>query len=99
MSNERDRYLTEQMGECWHEFGDEGCYCTKCSSYKVRPKNTDYASWNGFGKLWEWAQNQTWLCNFIFTVPGSVHDTFLEHIKSPDRFANAVYSYLKERDK
>ena len=44
MNNEKDKYLTEVMGECWHELKAEtsrvtimratgGAICTKCNEY------------------------------------------------------------------
>lgn len=110
----RDKYLTKAMGECWHvldccpEKDSDGItyHCELCnadfsfswdkvgSSLKF---NNDFSTWEGFGKLWEFCQKQEWwenLGNYLDSrtdVP--------ESLVHPDRFADAVFSYLKERDK
>lgn len=97
---ERDKFLTEAMGECWHDVkraqGVAGfCYnCVICRAQDVW--NNDFSTWPGFGKLWEWAQKQEWwfLLNYDDRTDHKTVDMELIH---PDRFADAVYSFLKER--
>lgn len=103
--SERDKFFTEAMGGCWHE--PERCYdfeyewqdnwrCTKCGK-GCDKNNLSFSTWSGFGKLWEWAQAQEWFWDCVMychnelkyeTIPAWIH---------PDRFANAVYKFLKER--
>ena len=62
----------------------------------------DFSTWQGFGKLWEWAIKQEWWQSFGDTVVYADHVDFdvticnLEHFIHPDRFADAVYAFLKE---
>jgi hypothetical protein len=96
----RDQSLTEAMGECWHDYSQdkEGEWygdprCSKCRQLRSDIPLPDFSTWRGFGKLWEWAQNQEWWSDFCTAqgctgyIPGN-----LIH---PDRFATAVYSFLK----
>ncbi len=111
MNTERDKFLTEAMGDCWHEAKylyqatpydtpDYECRCGKRCSEKSF-KNNNFSTWEGFGKLWEWAQKQEWwiYLGFIgnyteqFTASEFTHK---DCIINPDRFADAVYNYLKE---
>lgn len=111
MNPERDKLLTESVGECLHEFdidwdtrkfGDVH-FCLKCNGdyNKVNHKRTDFSTWTGFGKLWEWSQNQDWWDTFEYNNSSeSLHCTcheFNKKLINPDRFADAVYVYLKER--
>jgi hypothetical protein len=80
---ERDTFLTESMLPALKD--------TKHIPYK-------FSTWEGFGKLWEWAQKQGWWNSFIdaggmdcskdrlFPVAG-IH---------PNRFADALYELLKK---
>ena len=108
MTTERDKFLTEAMGECWHEWkwipGD-GRSCKNCdidlygrdnptySQIVETPENPDFSTWVGFGKLWEWAIDQEWFHLFLM-VDNKSGPVDVIH---PDRFATAVYEYLKER--
>lgn len=106
MNTERDKFLTEAMGECWYEHTMTcGYNLTRTSEYISDIKSTsypnDFSSWSGFGKLWEWAQKQDWWCKFL-TTKGRIHDlnplAFATNtsLVSPDNFASAVYQFLKE---
>lgn len=70
----KDEFLTEKMGLYW-------------TSYK--PDQEDFSTWEGFGKLWEWAKVQEWWGTFIIQKQFIWLD-----IIHPDRFANAVAKYL-----
>lgn len=104
-----NQYLTEAMGECWHEWvpaiDKEGgayisnaweCRCgTKASKLHLTdplPANNDFFTWQGFGKLWEWAENELWWCRFLNSLDGP-----LSHYINPTNFANAIHEFLKER--
>jgi hypothetical protein len=99
--SERDKCLTEAMGECWHTIKHHCSCCDDwCSVCGIdAPEQNDFSTWEGFGKLWEWAQKQEWYYNFLKTVcpyktdyPSVIHEDYIQ----PDRFANAVYEFLKE---
>lgn len=99
MNTERDKFLTEQMGECWHEFSHEKkapcgtykvCVCGR-ENYIFPCDNTYFSTWDGFGKLWEWAQKQPFWMKMI----GKFHAEGFYHFINPGRFADAVYEFLK----
>jgi hypothetical protein len=107
---ERDKFLIEMMGECCHEWikvdeYDMGTAHRQCSKCKIEywpldggytKLSTDFSTWEGFGKLWEWAQKQDWFEWFVYK---NSYDALALLIKTwtihPDRFADAVYDYLR----
>ena len=77
-------------------------------------RNNDFSTWGGFGKLWEWTSKQEWwdsfypysLCSQSVTVStlcysgqDEIFHIFDQKFIDPDKFANAVYEYLKEKIK
>lgn len=75
-------------------------------------KAIDFSTWEGFGKLWEWTQEQDWFDLFqceIYYHDYRKHnyhkgdekldnDEVLRNVLvNPTNFANAVYEFLKER--
>lgn len=78
MNTERDKHLTEAMGECWYQSN--------------QTYNTNFSTWEGFGKLWEWSQKQEWWEDYI----NNFENHSLINV-NPDRFADTVYTYLKEK--
>lgn len=61
MNEEMDRFLTEAMGECWHEYEMDkpvltckggGFVCRKCGELIVG--NSDFSSREDFSRLWSW---------------------------------------------
>lgn len=109
MTDLRDKFLTEAIGECWHECKNVDSLdgfnvnyfqkCDKCSrsfSY-VEMLHFTFSTWKNFGKLWEWAIRQEWFDEFAGSKP---HKAWLFPIGllEPDRFANAVYKFLKEKE-
>lgn len=118
MNTDRDKYLTEAMGECWHEDnGMELAAYTSCLNCGVVlrvnddgllleiKRNTDFSTWQGFGKLWEWAKSHgaRWAmagelqCGRS-SVNGGKFLSLPEELINPDRFANAVFEFLKGRE-
>ena len=96
MNIERDKFLTEAMGECWHErrFPNQ-CSCgKKLHSGAIITGNNDFSTWDCFGKLWNWSHKQEWWAlfriNYVEVIDSYIH---------PDRFADAVYEFLKESEK
>jgi hypothetical protein len=76
----------------------------------VTPKNTaefqisnkefiDFSTWQRFGELWEFVIRQKWLNDFLDVV-GHFYTGYECNIETefinPDRFANAVYEFLKQ---
>lgn len=109
MSNlERDKFLTEAMGECWHErkdFSEDGYGTYNCKHCNKRfgghggqlEDRLDFSTWAGFGKLWEWSQKQEWWPDFkeLNGYPNHIYEDFI----NPNNFANASYEFLKEEIK
>ena len=91
-NQEINKYLTEAMGECWHEGPLEGRLCS-CGSMWLHclDMNIDFFTWEGFGKLKEWAEVQKWWGDFQ-------EDTIMWLLVNPERFATAIYEFLKERE-
>ena len=121
----RDKFLTEAMGECWHEFPPHGAikvinetdfiiYCLKgCEvvASQAKPYNhPDFSTWEGFGRLWTFAQKQEWwlafqvfannLCGYEMTLTFAkqIGCSMPNELINPERFADAVYKYLKEQE-
>jgi hypothetical protein len=113
--SERDKYLTEAMGECWHEQhikNDKHIWCvcgeefTRFSDLRehIAYRVESFSTWEGFGKL------KDFMCN----LPDSERffDSYIDELTQraddvtetfrrlqPDHFADVVYEFLKERDK
>ena len=112
MTTERDKFLTEAMGECWHEkvHGNTGpLIWSKCScgaNLVCRDCNPNFSTWTSFGKLWEWAIDQEWWNKFEFSEYaghnrndefGATLKDILQGLINPDRFATAVCEFLKDK--
>lgn len=117
MTIKRDKFITEAMGECWHEWvvvSKRYLECNKCGKELTRrgdgedfvwlseyPNN--FSTWQGFGKLWEWAQKQEWWVEFWYFATAFDHDGVEiafprdAQIIHPSRFADAVYNFLEAR--
>lgn len=104
MNTEQDKFLAEAMGGWWHYSvytgrGNE-CSCGKWWS-ECSKNHPDFSTWEGFGKLWEWSSKQEWWDEFKYSLGYSpvenegLGDSYIH----PDRFADAVYNYLKSLDK
>lgn len=109
---ERNRFLTEAMGECFWIGHD----CPKCTNLdgtakgSRRPFPINFSTWEGFGCLWEWCQKQTWITDFVMSrwcISKSQDKETYDFIRvngcfppediNPDLFADVLYSFLKER--
>lgn len=65
-------------------------FCRRCN-HMVDYINASLSTWEGFGKLFEWAIEQKWWNNFVYNnLP--VDHSYMK----PFLFANAVYKYIKE---
>lgn len=114
----RDKYLTEAMGLCWHEYNEDKWGCFKCgvNAYMIKghwlgtpkghsifkPINPDFSTWQGFGTLWEFAIKQEWWFQFKVRnnhIPNHKLYGFNLDLINPDKFADALFSFLKEKDK
>jgi hypothetical protein len=74
MNQKRDKFLTEAMGECWHESGPGQTDCKHCGRnndpryFDFDVENHTFSSWSGFGKLWRWSQTQDWWKLFVMSL-------------------------------
>lgn len=107
MNIKRDKFLTEAMGECWHEAKcsyndgwsiDYECRCGLRWPEEDSPPNTDFSTWEGFGKLWEWSQQQKWWAGFLNSDECGNDYVINTFYINPDKFANVVYEYLKSKE-
>lgn len=106
MNIERDKFLTESIGECWHEneltmdANDGSLYwrCRYCHKEDIR--NIDFSTWEGFGRLKsfmvEHPEHEAFFDTYI--------DYLTEHAEGisetfnriqPDFFAYYVYEFLQ----
>jgi hypothetical protein len=61
---------------------------------------TNFSTWDGFGKLFCWAKEQRWWEEFVDAdMADRGHKNWLFPIGRihPDRLANSIYKFLKER--
>ena len=98
MTEEINKYLTEAIGECWHEFEfidfEYICGCG-LSSHTPVVKHNDFFTWEGFGKLFSWAKGQRWWIDFILTRQQSGVYNFCERL-TPEVFARSIYAFLNK---
>lgn len=102
---EINKFLTKAIGECWHD-GNASHPCTRCGltmSMSTGYHNITFLTWEGFGKLWEWANRQVWFGEFHYWYTGK-HTLDLEELSAftgqlinPERFAKAVVKFLQEK--
>ncbi|MCK5236498.1 MAG: hypothetical protein KAR06_05870 [Deltaproteobacteria bacterium] len=102
--DEQNKFLTEAMGFCYHvwelkENFIDGHECIHCKKYwpmmpATQIDGINFSTWVGFGKLWNWAIEQNWWDEFIMRPFSQAH--IIENLINPERFANAVYEFLKE---
>jgi hypothetical protein len=105
MNTERDKFLTEYFGECWHEWKERasGLFieedCAKCNEHKdfktVHEHN--FSTPDGFFWLWNKCQEQEWWSAFKKSQAIGGSYTFDEDLVHPDRFADTLYQFLKEK--
>lgn len=98
-NDERNRFLTEAMGECWHDF-DLGCpvltckgggfICGKCRDFVI--SNNDFETEEDFSKLWKWAAS---LPELRERLREEKESSFSDRI-SRRGFADRVYDLLKK---
>jgi hypothetical protein len=98
---EINKFLTKAMGNCYHDWemtSDTPPFRTyDCKSCGIGPSvnpsdNTDFLTWEGFGKLWEWAEGELWWCRFLDRLEGP-----LSYYINPEKFAKAVADYLQKK--
>ncbi len=104
VNEERDRFLTDAIGGCWHEddggepvtmFALKGHICSKCGLFYTT-KN-DFSTLEDFLKLYEWARGDPSLADFV--AQSRTRDLVNEK-RGPGarkRFADGLYRILTAR--
>lgn len=101
---EREKFLNELLGKCWHEWKEIGRWdgiergyidvCTKCGLEEHTLKMygaevIDFSTWEGFGKLWVFIKKQNWYINFVFKILWSGYSPYPSSIMDiPDKYIN-----------
>ena len=110
MNIKRDKFLTEAMGECWHEAKcsyndgwsiDYECRCgLRWTEEDNQLNNNNFSTWEGFGKLWEWVRRPApQMIGFLGEHCENYHSNDISmYIINPDKFADAVYEYLTSKE-
>lgn len=97
---QRDKYLLKKMGvQFTKPTHGSCCTCQTCGWPYDDCVCMEFCEWEGFGLLWEWANQQNWW-NEFWRVS---FDDYLEvddvmKLINPDKFADAVFSYLIGKD-
>ncbi len=102
MDDERNRFLTELMGHCWHDYDIdkpintyslEAFICKKCKGFILG--NNDFSQEEDFMRLFNWAKGQEKLKKIT-------EEYNEEDFKDPERgktyrerFANSIYDFFK----
>ena len=104
---EQNKYLTEAMGDCWHDWDGKTswsvkdmCRCGAHPACHLKPPN--FSTWEGFGKLWAWARKQDWWdVSFIYDMieDDSQKGMVYEELINPENFARAVVDFLQKKNK
>ena len=115
MDYDRDGFLSEKMGICYHSNASPFGKCPDCGAKAGNDPLTrdriDFSTWEGFGELWVWFQFQLWAIDFLKERTlicgldtdnpfrkGIIAKLGLFGLIHPDRFADELYDYLKEKD-
>lgn len=99
MNTQRDRFLIEFMGKCWHRFTpSERDYCLRCNKKTNWTQEHDFSTWEDFGKLLKWTQDQNWYVEFKAYYCGLGND-WPDWFIMPNQFANIVFEFLNKKYK
>ncbi len=98
MNPERDRFLVETMGDCWHEWDPdrgvntyslEAFICDKCKGFILG--NRDFSTQEDFTVLLRWARAQPALAGLC----EELGDGELAEGATRNRFADSLYRHLR----
>ena len=104
MNEERDRFLTEAMGWCWHDYDPdtyvntyslEAHVCNKCKGFILG--NNDFSQEEDFSKLLDWARKQEDLREFLGPFNEQNFTDVEKGPSSREYFANQLYLLLRGR--
>ena len=101
MSDERDRFLTESMGECWHEYDLDapvltckggGFVCRKCREFLV--SNNDFSTEEDFERLLRWAHARADLRSLLPRLSNDLPGRKPLSHRERMRLVRALYEFL-----
>lgn len=103
MNDERDRVLTEAMGECWHDYDLEqpvftckggGFVCRKCKDLLV--SNNCFTTDEDFRKLWTWAGRQPHLATVFERYASKNNGSPPVGAEAREQFADALFALCRD---
>ncbi len=103
MNEERDRVLTEAMGECWHDYDlgrpvftckGGGFVCRKCKDFLV--SNNCFTTDEDFQRLWAWAGRQPDLASVFERYAAESLGSPPESRATRDRFADELFRLRRD---
>ncbi len=106
MNEERDRVLTEAMGECWHDYDlgqpvftckGGGFVCRKCKDFLV--SNNCFTTDEDFRKLWAWAGRQPLLAAVFRRCALEGFGPPPESAETRGRFADELFALYRDAAK
>jgi hypothetical protein len=101
LNGERDHFLTETMGNCWHEYDPDtpaknmcftGYTCKKCGDFFFT--NNDFSTMEDFMKLLSWANDQGSLSPVVSQFETKYFMDDETGPQSRKRFADVLYGLL-----
>lgn len=101
-NEDRDKFLVEAMDEEYFDRDGKDISEIVATLYEQ-----DFGTWDGFGHLFDWAQDQDWWEEFIGEyglVVCKDKDARSEYylpieLLKPDKFADAIADFLQEMEK
>jgi hypothetical protein len=100
-NEERDRFLTEVMGACWHDYDPDtpvkvlwykGYICKKCGDFVFT--NNDFSTLEDFMKLLNWACDQDTLGAIVSQFEPRYFIKEETGYQARKQFANVLYGLL-----
>lgn len=99
---EINKFFTELLGGCFHKWEDpfedgwlsQHNQCTKCKKYRdeALDDRINFFTWEGFGKLWNWAITQK---DFLrWWKADLVRNSYGHTLVNPTSFARKLYLSL-----
>ena len=92
----RDQFLTEMMGECWHELDEYHCIKCKEMIYQLNEGHQDFSTPEGFFELWNFCKEQEWWLKFVYNeifVGYEPHPDDVFKYINPTVFADSIAHY------
>jgi hypothetical protein len=102
LSDERDRVLTEAMGECWHDYDlgqpvftckGGGFVCRECGDFLI--SNNCFVTDEDFRKLWTWAGRQERLAAVFRRYASESPGAPPEGREARERFADELFALYR----